>query len=96
MSGGSLIVCGNVLGDISKMQTGGKVFVGGEIDENPNIIAKNIAPITTATISLTNERIFFLGAKLLNLPLEMLTSTSHSQINPFVLLPLLLNSCEPE
>ena len=47
-------------------------------------------------MALTNERIFFLGARLLNLPLEKLTSTSHSQINPFVLLPFLLNFCEPE
>ena len=53
MSGGSLIVCGNVLGDISKMQTGGKVFVGGEIDENPNIIAKNIAPADWKAVQKT-------------------------------------------
>ena len=67
-----------------------------DLSELTNNLDNKMFNICLKLIALTNERIFFLEARLLNLPLEKLTSKSHIQINPFVLLPFLLNFCEPE
>ena len=52
MSGGN-IICGDVLGDIGKMMSGGKIFIAGEFDQNQNLDAKNTSPTDLRVVQKT-------------------------------------------